>query len=514
MKRFIAIFLMISTLITATCSLSGCFGATSQNGDENDLSSSGAKSNEIVVGIAQDLDNSLDPYMMTAAGTREVMFNVFEGLVKPDSDGNFVCAVASEYKLSEDLLTYTFNLRDNVIFHNGEVCDANDVLYSFKTCAATSVTSAVVTALSDIKSISAEDNVITITLGSPNSDFLSYVSSVYIVPENYSEHNTKPCGTGPFKFVSRSVQENFVIAKHDEYYGDKAHLDKVTYKIFADGTALFTSLNSGALDLVAHLTTDQIGSLTNGYNVLEGTMNLVQAIYLNNNIEPFNNELVRKALCYAVDKDALLSLTADGHGTKVGSSMYPAFTKYFDESLSDAYPHDPEKAKELLSQAGYPDGLTFTMKVPSNYGPHMDAAMVLVEQLEESGITAKITPIDWNTWLSEVYGERNFQATVVGFDSSTLAASGMLARWVTGNGKNMINYSNAEYDAEYSLAQNSLDEDEKTAHYKRCLEILSETAANVYLQDLADFVAIDPELEGYEFYPLYVIDMAKIRYEE
>lgn len=514
MKRLIAVFLMISTLITAMCSLSGCFGATSQNGDENDLSSSGAKSNEIVVGIAQDLDNSLDPYMMTAAGTREVMFNVFEGLVKPDSDGNFVCAVASDYKVSDDLLTYSFTLRENVVFHNGEVCDTDDVLYSFKTCAATSVTSAVVTALSDIQSISAEGNVITITLGSPNSDFLSYVASVYIVPDGYTEQDTKPCGTGPFKFLSRSVQENFIIAKHDEYYGEKASLDKVTYRIFADATALFTALNSGALDLVAHLTIEQVESLTNGYNVLEGTMNLVQAIYLNNAKAPFDNELVRKALCYAVDKDAMLELTASGHGTKLGSSMYPAFAKYFDEDLADAYPYDPEKAKELLTQAGYPDGISFTMTVPSNYGPHVDTAIVLVEQLKACGINASIEQVDWNTWLSRVYGERDFEATVVGFDSSTLTASGMLARWVTGNSKNMINYSNPEYDEAFSLAQSTADDDERTAHYMRCLEILSESAANVYLQDLADFVALDPELEGYEFYPLYVIDMSKIRYKK
>lgn len=513
MKRLVAIFLMISALVITMCSLSGCFGATSQNSDDNNLSSSGAKNNEIVVGIAQDPDNSLDPYKMTAAGTREVMFNVFEGLVKPDSDGNFVCSVASDYKVSDDLLTYTFTLRENVVFHNGEVCDTNDVLYSFETCAATSVTSAVVTALSDIQSISAEGNVITITLGNPNSDFLSYVASVYIVPDGYTEHDLKPCGTGPFKFHSRSVQENFIIVRNDEYYGEKAKLEKVTYRIFADATALFTALNSGALDLVAHLTIEQAESLTNGYNVLEGTMNLVQAIYLNNAKAPFDNELVRQALCYAVDKDAMLELTADGHGTKVGSSMYPAFAKYFDEGLADAYPYNPEKAKELLKQAGYPDGISFKMTVPSNYEPHVDTAVVLVEQLKACGINASIEQVDWNTWLSRVYGERDFEATVVGFDSSTLTASGMLARWVTGNSKNMINYSNTEYDDAFALAQNTADDGERTAHYMRCLEILSESAANVYLQDLADFVAIDPELEGYEFYPLYVIDMSKIGYK-
>ncbi len=513
-KRILAVFLAAAAL---ACSLSACGGTTTQDStasDETTTPSSGADhGNEITVGIAQDLDDSLDPYQMTAAGTREVMFNVFEGLVKPDSDGNFVCAVASDFDISEDGLTYTFTLRDGVVFHNGATCTTDDVLYSFDTCAATSVTSAVVEALSAVTDYAVDGDQITMTLSAPNPDFLSYVASVYIVPADYTEQATQPVGTGPFKFVSRSVQENVVLERHEEYYGAGASLDRVTYKIYEDGNALFTALDSGALDLVAHLTVDQVNNLSNGYEVLEGTMNLVQAIYLNNAVAPFDNEKVRQALCYAVDVDAMLDLTSEGHGTKVGSSMYPAFGKYFDAALADAYPHDVEKAKELLAEAGYADGFTFTIKVPNNYQPHIDTAVVLVEQLKEVGVIAEIQQVDWNTWLNDVYANRDFEGTVVGFDSSILAASGMLARWVSDNGKNMINYSNAEYDQVYAAAQATVDDAEQTALYKQCLTILSETAANVYLQDMADFVAINPELEGFTFYPLYVIDMSLLSFK-
>ncbi|MBE6992225.1 MAG: ABC transporter substrate-binding protein [Ruminococcaceae bacterium] len=511
-KKILAVFLAVALL---ACSLCGCSGATDKAGTSSDetLNSSGAASNSITVGIAQDLDDSLDPYQMTAAGTREVMFNVFEGLVKPDSDGNYVCAVASDYTVSEDGLVYTFTLRDGVVFHNGAACTADDVLYSFETCAATSVTSAVVTALSGITEIKADGNQIVMTLESANPDFLSYVASAYIVPKDYTDQVTKPVGTGPFKFVSRSVQESIVLERHTDYYGAGAKLDKVTYKIYEDNNALFTALNSGALDLVAHLSIDQVNNLTNGYNVLEGTMNLVQAIYLNHTVAPFDNELVRQALCYAVDVDAMMDLTAEGHGTKVGSSMYPAFGKYFDPEQAEAYPYDTDKAKELLAEAGYANGFEFTIIVPSNYQPHVDTAVVLIEQLKAVGITAHIQQVEWNTWVSDVYGNRNFEATVCGFDASTLNASAMLARWVSDNGKNMINFNNAEYDEVFAAAQSATDEAEQTELYKQCLQLLSDTAANVYLQDLADFVAINPALEGFEFYPLYVIDMSLIGYK-
>lgn len=242
-------------------------------------------------------------------------------------------------------------------------------------------------------------------------------------------------------------------------------------------------------------------------------MNLVQAMYLNNAVAPFDDIRVRQALCYAVDVDAMMALTADGHGTKVGSSMYPAFGKYFDASLANAYPHDPEKARELLTQAGYPDGFSFTVKVPSNYQPHVDSAVVLVEQLKQVGIRAEIQLVDWNTWLEEVYAGRNFQATVVGFDASVLSPTALLGRWVSTSSKNMIGFSDETYDLTYEKALETVDDEAQTALFKRCLEILSENAANVYTQDLADFVAVHPRLKGFEFYPLYVMDMSKLYFE-
>ncbi len=501
-KRILAVFLAASAMM---CSLCACNGTTSNAEQASD---------GITVGIAQDLDNSLDPYQTTAAGTREVMFNVFEGLVKPDSDGNFVEAVASKVEISEDGLTYSFTIRDGVVFHNGAACTTDDVLYSFETCAATSVYSNVVEPHPAIVETAVGGNAVSITLAEPNSDFMSAISSVFILPKDYADQATKPVGTGPFKYASRSVQENFVLERHDEYYGQPAGVSKVTYKIYEDANALVTALDSGALDLVAHLTSDQVNNLSNAYEVLEGTMNLVQAIYLNHRVAPFDNEKVRQALCYAIDVDAMLELTAEGHGAKVGSSMYPSFGKYFDPALAQAYPHDAQKAKQLLAEAGYENGFSFTIKVPSNYQPHVDSAVVLVEQLKQAGIDARIEQIDWNAWLTDVYANHEFEATVVGFDASILSPTALLARWVSDSSKNMIGYNNAEYDQTYAQAVATVDDAEQTALFKRCLEILSESAANVYTQDLADFVAINPKLEGFEFYPLYVMDMSKLAWVE
>lgn len=504
MKKRIAVLL---SSVVLSCTLGTCPGATMAIADEAGDASSGKT--ELVVGLSQDLDNSLDPYQITAAGTREVLFNVFEGLVKPDTDGNFVDAVACGHNVSEDGLTYTFTLREGVKFHNGETVTTDDVLYSFETCAQVATNTAVAGALSDIQDITADGDEIIITLPEANSSFLSTVSSVSIVPADYADQATAPVGTGPFRFDSYSPQESVVFVRNDDYYGGAPALSKVTCRIYEDANALYTSLNAGALDMAFHMTLDQVNSLSNGYEVIEGEMNLVQALYLNNGKAPFDDVRVRQALCYAIDIDSLLELTEDGHGKKLGSSVYPSFAKYFDESLVDAYPYDPAKAAELLEEAGA-SGLSFTIKVPGNYTPHVDTASVIVEMLSMAGINASIQKVEWSTWLSDVYQGRDFEATVIGFDAAYLSPDALLQRWVSTDSSNMISYSNEEYDAAIEKAQHTTDDEEQVAAYKEAEKILSDTAANVYIQDLADFVVLNPEFTGYEFYPLYAVDFTKI----
>jgi len=138
---------------------------------------------------------------------------------------------------------------------------------------------------------------------------------------------------------------------------------------------------------------------------------------------------------------------------------------------------------------------------------------VVVEQLRAIGISASVKSVEWGTWLSDTYQGRDFQATVIGFDAKTLTAQAMLGRWASDAPDNMINFNNAEYDETLEEAIACADDAEQTALFKRCQEILTEQAANLYIQDLCDLVAIKSTLEGYEFYPLYAMDLSTIRYK-
>ena len=151
-KQTIALLLSAAVM---TMALSACGGPKSNGSGSDDANTSRADNNEIAVGISQDLGDSLDPYQMTAAGTREILFNVYEGLYKPTSSGDFEPALAESYAVSEDGRVYTFTIRQGVLFHNETPMDVNDVVYSFNTCAATSVDSSLGAALSNVASVEA-----------------------------------------------------------------------------------------------------------------------------------------------------------------------------------------------------------------------------------------------------------------------------------------------------------------------------------------------------------------------
>ncbi len=525
-------FVSLSALLAVT----GCSGASSGSGQESSsgsnagttsgsmdstAGSSGTSGNEglreggsIVVGIQQDLD-TLDPHVAESAGTREVLFNIFEGLVKPDSEGNLVGAVAESYEVSADGTEYTFHLREGIKFHNGDEVTAEDVKYSLDRASGNLEEGTAL--MPDLEAIDrveiGDENTIHVYLAEGDTEFIAYMTAA-IIPAGYDASASAPIGTGPFQFVSYTPQDSLIIEKNTEYYGAQAYLDQVTFKIIADAdSSVLLALQSGSIDIYPYLTADQASQLTDYYTIEVGSTNLVQALFLNNAVEPFDNELVRQALCYLVDPQEIIDMVGGGYGHVIGSGVFPAFETYYDGELENAYQRDVEKAKELLTEAGYPDGFTMTISVPSNYQYHMDTAQVIVEQLKAGGVEASIEPVEWATWVSDIYVGREYQSTIVGLDAD-LAPSDLLGRYDSESSKNFINFSNADYDQAVRAAIASTDVEEKVSYYTTCQELLSQHAASVFIQDAASLVAVSKKLAGYTFYPLYVQDMSKIYFVE
>lgn len=496
------ILLALILLMTALC-------ACGKGGANED------KENAIVVGISQDMD-SLDPHKAVAAGTKEVLFNIFEGLVKPDTEGNLNPAVAEKYEISEDGMKYTFTLREGITFHNGEKVKATDVEYSIKRCAGMLENPeegvVVESALSVISQVNVvDDKTIELVLNTKDTELLGYLTFA-IIPKDYKEIATNPVGTGPFKFESYKPLENIVMVKNEDYWSDKAFLDKVTFKISADTDALFLELMGNNVDIIPYLTDAQAQSLPDNYDLKVGTMNLVQGVYFNCDRAPFNNEKIRQAICYAFDRQNIIDMVAGGRGEITGSNVSPRFAKYFSEDARDLYSRDIDKAKTLLKEAGV-DGLSFTLTVPSNYTFHVDTAQIVAGQLKEAGITVTIEQVDWATWLSRVYNDRDYQATIIGL-ASDLAPSDTVARFYSTASNNFVNYNSKNFDELFEKAKATSDDVEKIRLYNEIQMLMAKDAPAAFIQDPALLMAVNKDLEGVRFYPVQVLDMAGIKYKD
>ena len=312
----------------------------------------------IVVGIQQDVD-SLDPHKATAAGTKEILFNIFEGLVKPDENGDLMKALASDYTISEDGLVYTFTLREGVKFHNGNAVTAEDVKYSLERASGLLDGTPLISSLSVLTSVEIlDEKTVQVTVGSANTELIySFVAAIIPAGSGEEESGT-PIGTGPFSYVSYKPQEGIVVAKNPDYWQQGLpYLDEVNFKIVNSPDTALLELKGGSIQIYPYLTDSQANELTDSFQILSAPSDVVQALFLNNAVEPLNDVRIRQAICYALDLDMVNEFVAGGGATLVSSAMLPTLHTYYVD-LTDTYgtAANIQKAQELMTDAGYPNG--------------------------------------------------------------------------------------------------------------------------------------------------------------
>lgn len=485
-------------------------GSTDQQKGESGSTLYGGK---VVVVVPQDPDY-LDPHLAVASGTSEMMFNVFEGLLKPNEKGELYPAIAESYELSEDGLTYTFKLRSGVKFHNGNPVTVDDVKYSFERLMGTDTGKPLSAAFANVGAVETPDErTVIVRLKNNDLSFMSYLTSA-IIPKGYEDQNKKPIGTGPFKFVEFLPSQRLVLEKNKDYYVEGVpYLDQVEFRIMPDPEAALLAFKSGEIDMYPRIGDEKVEEVQGNANIVEGMQNMVQLMTMNMAREPFNNLKVRQAINYAVNVDEIIEAVAFGRGTKLGSNMSPVMQQYFQDGLQDTYNQDLDKAKQLLAEAGYKDGFSTTISVPSNYKFHVDTAQVIAQQLKKVGIDIKIETVEWAVWLERIYKGRDYDMTIIGL-TGKLDPHEVLVRYASDYKSNFYNYQNEAYDKLIKSAQVETDQTKRIELYKEAQKILSQDAVAVYIMDPNFTVAMKKNLTGYKLYPLYVQDMSSIHYTD
>ena len=533
-KRIISFLLMTVLMMTA---LSGCAGGTGESSEDNssngtESSSNGMESStqveedtastgeptyggSVVVGIQQDID-SLDPHKATAAGTKEILFNIFEGLVKPDENGNLINAAASDYTISEDGLTYTFTLRDGLKFHNGNLVTAEDVKYSLERVSGLLNGEVLIAGMDAITSVTiSDDKTVVVTIDVPNPELIYSFTAAIIPAGSGEEEGAAPIGIGPFSFVSYTPQQSIVLAKNTEYWQEGLpYLDEVTFKIIASVDTAMLDIKGGSVDIVPYLTDSQAAELGSNFNILSAPSNVVQALFLNCTEGELADVRVRQAINYALDKEMVREFVTGGNGALISSAMLPTLQSYYVD-LNDTYgtTANIEMAKQLLTEAGYPNGFDLEITVPSNYDVHVEATEVVAEQLKAAGINVTINAVEWGVWLEETYNGRQYESTICGI-TSDITPGYLLNRFVSTSSKNFINYNSQVYDETYAKVESAATLEERAVYYKELQQILCEDAASAFIQVAPLTIAMNQQLDGYKFYPVYVQDMSTVYWTE
>jgi len=451
---------------------------------------------------------SLDPLSpKDTAESRSILFNVFEGLVKPDTTGRLLPCLAESWTVEQGGRVYIFTLREGVRFHDGSVVNTADVKFSLDTALAAGFNG--FNNIEETANIGA--NQIRVTLKAADPEFLPYLT-IGIVKADNPDREKNVIGTGPFFVESYTAQRNLVLKKFDDYWQPSLpHLEKVTIVFYANSDALMLALRGGGIDGA-----DATGSMAaqldhRHFDIFNNYSAAVQLLALNNAVAPFDDIRVRRALNYGIDVQGIIDAAFFGVGTPSGSPIIPGLSVYYDDSLS--YPYDPETARALLAEAGFNNErrLSFEITVPSNYTMHVDTAQVIAGQLEKIGVDASIRLVDWPTWLSDVYQGRKYMATIISVDSAVVSAKNFLTRYQSEAGGNFFNYKSAEFDALFSAILTEMDEAKRIRLYKEAQRVITQDAANVYIQDILYYRAFrGGAFSGVLNYPLYVIDFASI----
>jgi peptide/nickel transport system substrate-binding protein len=464
---------------------------------------------EIVVAITAD-PPGWDPTASTSQEIPRVVYhNVFEGLVRFDSSGAIVPALAESWNISDDGLTWTFQIREGVMFHDGSALTLDDIAAKFARAQdpdSGHTHPEYYTAIADVATDEMA-NTVTFTLSGTNSSLLYNLArpDSIIYPAAAAEtQRSQPIGTGPFRFVSYLEGSEVRLERFDDYYLEGVpYLDAAVYRIISDPNTRFAALQAGDVDLMG-VTPEQFLQVDSAADLkgAEGTATTEITLAMNNTSGPLSDQRVRAAITHAIDKNAIVNGAMFGLGTVIGTHMSPAESYYID--LTETYPFDPERARQLLAEAGYPDGFTIRFELPEPYPIERRSGQVIAQQLAEVGIDVELSVVEWGTWIERIFLGGDYDMTIIGHSEPRDIS-------VYANPDYYYKYDNPEIGALLAEAEAAVSEDAQVTAYQQIAQIIADDAVNVWVFSPPSLWAAQNDVYGFwSSQPTPAIDITEV----
>jgi peptide/nickel transport system substrate-binding protein len=436
----------------------------------------------------------LDPTVNPADPIRSITNgNVFEGLTWINEAGRVEPRLATGWTVSADGLTYRFHLRDHVRFHDGTAFDCSIVRYAYQRAAAPDSVNpekSFFTAMRQIDCPAPREAVITLNQPVGNLPYeLAWAEAAMVAPNTAATNATHPVGTGPYAFASWRRGDNVTLVRNESYWGATPQIKTVTFRFVSDALAASNALISGDLDAYpAFFSNDLLPRLRAQPNlkVETGTFPIKILLALNEAKKPLDDIRVRRALAYAIDRDGILQAFAEPGSTIIGSHMSPSDPDYVD--LSKRYPYDPARARALLAAAGVKPGFSLAIAIPSTaYSGKVGE--LIAAYLSEVGINANLQPIAWPQWLSQVYTQGAYEATIIGhIEPNDLD--------IYARPHYYFNYHDAAYNALFSRYQMEGDPAKRHSLSVALQQKLADDEPNVFLFSAPHVCVWNAKLQG------------------
>jgi len=453
----------------------------------------------------------LDPTANTAAAIDRVVYaNIYEGLVKVNSKGEFIPGLATSWDASADGKVYTFHLRKGAKYHNGESFNAQVAKWNLERAMGEKTVNAHPEYFRGITQIETPDNdTLVLTLKDVDALFIAHMAegdAVMLPMKGHEDAKSNPIGTGPFKFVKWVRGDNVEMARFDGYWNPELpYLDKVVFKFIGDASAQLAALKAGDIDVISSIAAPESAmtlSKDKRFTVTFGTSTGEVIMSTNNKVKPFDNKLVRQAMAYAIDRQAVVELVMFGYGTPIGSHWSPSTPYYTD--LTQKFAYDPVKAKELLKEAGYPDGFSAIIKLPAIYSYSKRAGEVIADMLGKVGIKLNVEIVEWGQWIERIFKKKEFELTMIGH----------VEAWDIGiyaKPDYYFQYDSKEFQDTYAKALKAPSEAEKADLFGKCQEIIAQDAVNGYLFSAPALRAMKAEVMGFwKNAPTIALDVTQV----
>jgi peptide/nickel transport system substrate-binding protein len=453
------------------------------------------------------LDPTTNP---SAAIKRVVHYNLLESLLKVDRNGKVVPMLAKSYTISKDGKEYSFILHKGIQFHDGKPCTAEDVKYSLERILEPKTAAPYKMYYENIESIQVVDPVTVIfRLKKADSMFLFNMArgDAVIVPRYAADQlKSTPIGTGPFKLVEWKRGDSVVMAKNADYYiKGRPYLDKVIFKFIPDPSSQLAALKAGDVDVIAYdMAPENVVALEKDgrFKVLKGHTTTDVILAMNHSKKPFSDPKVRQAITQAIDRKAVIQGAMSGFGTPIGSHMDPTNPYFVD--LSGLYPYNPEKARQLLTEAGYPKGFEAVLKLPEPYVYARRSGEVIADQLSKVGIKLTLEVIQMGQWVDRVFKNADYDLTVMGhaepFDIE-----------IYGKANYYFRYNNPKFQEMLKKAEGEMDEQARKKIYADLQKLIADDFVNVYLFINPALPAMKKEVVNWwKDYPTIAVDATEV----